>query len=506
MMISSSDELLRDGADPAVIIDQLRVIRGKRLALQDVSVRVACGTITGLLGPSGSGKTTLIRCIVGSQIIASGSVSVLGQPAGSAELRHRVGYMPQDPTIYNDLRVIDNIRYFAELCGVDRQAADEVIEAVDLRDHRTARCANLSGGQRARVSLACALVGRPDSASARRADHRPGSGIARRIMGSVHGAGAAWHHAVGVQPRNGRGRPLRRSVASAPGAAAGPHNAAPSTKGNRMHITGGSVSVHRPTHHHRARGRLTLQNYTATTARILRQLAADHRSVAMILLVPILIITLMYFMFENVPHRPGTPSGFNTACLVLLGLFPLFVMFVITAITMQRERASGTLERILTTPLRRLDLLAGYGTAFSIAAAAQATLACIVAFWFLGFDTAGSPVWVFAIAIVNAVLGVGLGLLCSAFARTEFQAVQFIPLVMVPQLLLAGIIVPRALMPTWLEWISNVMPASYALEALQQVGAHPELTGIAVRDVVVVLSFAVASLCLAAVTLRRRTS
>lgn len=162
MMISSSDELLRDGADPAVIIDQLRVIRGKRLALQDVSVRVACGTITGLLGPSGSGKTTLIRCIVGSQIIASGSVSVLGQPAGSAELRHRVGYMPQDPTIYNDLRVIDNIRYFAELCGVDRQAADEVIEAVDLRDHRTARCANLSGSQRARVSLACALVGRPD--------------------------------------------------------------------------------------------------------------------------------------------------------------------------------------------------------------------------------------------------------------------------------------------------------------------------------------------------------
>ncbi|CNM86197.1 oxidoreductase [Mycobacterium tuberculosis] len=125
-----------------------------------------------------------------------------------------------------------------------------------------------------------------------------------------------------------------------------------------MHITGGSVSVHRPTHHHRARGRLTLQNYTATTARILRQLAADHRSVAMILLVPILIIRLMYFMFENVPHRPGTPSGFNTACLVLLGLFPLFVMFVITAITMQRERASGTLERILTTTRsvrKRLD-------------------------------------------------------------------------------------------------------------------------------------------------------
>lgn len=225
----------------------------------------------------------------------------------------------------------------------------------------------------------------------------------------------------------------------------------------------------------------------------------------MVLLVPSLIITLMYFMFVNVPHPPGTPPPFNAACLILLGLFPLFLMFVITAITMQRERASGTLERILTSPLRRLDLLAAYGTAFSIAAAAQATLACVVAFWLLGFETSGSPAWVFVIAIVNAVLGVGLGLLCSAFARTEFQAVQFIPLVMVPQLLLAGIIVPRATMPEWLQWISNALPASYALEALQQVDAHPQLTGVAVRDMVIVLVFAAAALALAAVTLRRRT-
>lgn len=253
-------------------------------------------------------------------------------------------------------------------------------------------------------------------------------------------------------------------------------------------------------------GPLQLRSYWATTLRILRQLAGDHRSVAMILLVPSLVITLMYFMFYNGAHAPGTPSPFNNACLILLGLFPLFLMFVITSITMQRERASGTLERILTTPLRRGDLLAAYGTAFSIAAAAQATLACVVAFGLLGFETVGSPGWVFTIAIVNAVLGVGLGLLCSAFARTEFQAVQFIPLVMVPQLLLAGIIVPRAAMPEWLQWVSNALPASYALEALQQVGMYPELTGLAVRDIAIVLAFAAVALGLAAVTLRRRTA
>lgn len=271
-----------------------------------------------------------------------------------------------------------------------------------------------------------------------------------------------------------------------------------------MSVTGGSVSVGHPAQH-RARGKLSPQAYLATTARILRQLAADHRSVAMILLVPSLIIALMYFMFQNAPIRPGEVSPFNNACLILLGLLPLVVMFLITSIAMQRERASGTLERILTTPLRRLDLLGAYGTAFSIAAAAQATVACILAFWLLGFTTAGSAIWVFVIAIINAVLGVGLGLLASAFARTEFQAVQFMPVIVIPQLLLCGIIIPREMMPDWLQWISNVLPASYALEALRQVGAYPDLTATALRDIAIVVGFAVVALCLAAMTLRRRT-
>ncbi len=164
-MSSSRDELAPSRADTAVSIEHLRVIRGKRPALHDFSVQIAAGSITGLLGPSGCGKTTLIRCIVGTQITtgpSKGVVTVLGKPAGSADLRRRVGYLPQDPTIYNDLRILDNVRYFAVLYGFDRHDADAAIERVGLTDHRTALCGNLSGGQRTRVSLACALVCQPD--------------------------------------------------------------------------------------------------------------------------------------------------------------------------------------------------------------------------------------------------------------------------------------------------------------------------------------------------------
>jgi ABC-2 type transport system ATP-binding protein len=161
MMTSSRDELI-GGDGSAITIEHLTVVRGKRTALNDVSVRIARGTITGLLGPSGCGKSTLMRSIVGTQIVTSGQVTVLGKPAGSADLRRRVGYVTQDPTIYDDLRVVDNVRYFASLYGSDPKSADEAIAAVGLTDHQTATCGNLSGGQRTRVSLACALVSIPD--------------------------------------------------------------------------------------------------------------------------------------------------------------------------------------------------------------------------------------------------------------------------------------------------------------------------------------------------------
>jgi ABC-2 type transport system ATP-binding protein len=162
MMTSSNDELLRHRHEAAIDINRLRVVRGRRPALHDFSVRVARGTITGLLGPSGCGKTTLIRSIVGTQRIASGSVQVLGLPAGSSSLRQRIGYVPQNPTIYDDLRVVDNVRYFAALYGYDRQAAKTAVDRVGLADHGADYCGNLSGGQCTRVSLACALVCQPE--------------------------------------------------------------------------------------------------------------------------------------------------------------------------------------------------------------------------------------------------------------------------------------------------------------------------------------------------------
>ncbi|MEU5841783.1 ABC transporter permease [Rhodococcus sp. NPDC047139] len=245
--------------------------------------------------------------------------------------------------------------------------------------------------------------------------------------------------------------------------------------------------------------------YATTTTRILRQLRADHRTVAMIVLVPSLLMTLLYFMYQNSPAGPDGRTLFDRIAVTMLGILPFVVMFLVTSIAMQRERSSGTLERLLTTPLTKTALLGGYGSAFSLAAAVQAGLACAVSFGLLGVRSSGSVLWVLVVAVLVAVLGVSLGLLCSAFARTEFQAVQFMPVLVIPQFLLCGLLVPREDLPDWLRWISNVLPLSYAVEALQQITRNPGTTAVMVRDLVVVAVFAATALALGAATLRRRT-
>jgi ABC-2 type transport system permease protein len=237
----------------------------------------------------------------------------------------------------------------------------------------------------------------------------------------------------------------------------------------------------------------------STAARILRQLRHDRRTVGLLVVVPAVLLGLLFFMYDD-----AGPT-FDRIALVMLGVFPFVIMFLVTSIAMLRERTTGTLERLLTTPLGKLDLLFGYGIAFGVAAAVQAGVAVGAAYLLLGLDTAGPAGLVVVIAVVNAVLGVALGLFCSAFARTEFQAVQFLPVVVVPQLLLCGLFVPRAQMAGWLQAVADALPLSYAVEALAQVGAHTEATGTMWRDLTVVAGAAIVALVLAAATLRRRT-
>ena len=245
---------------------------------------------------------------------------------------------------------------------------------------------------------------------------------------------------------------------------------------------------------------------TATAGRVLRQLRHDHRTMAMMLVLPSLLLGLLHLLWKDLPTLPGQASVFDRVGLTMLGIFPFVVMFLVTSIAMLRERTSGTLERLLTTPLGRLDLLLGYGLAFGLAAALQALVTVTVATTVYDLDVVGDLWLVVLIAVLDAVLGVALGLLASAFARSEFQAVQFMPVIVLPQFFLCGLLVPREQMAGWLQAISDVLPLTYAVEALQEVGGSATATGTMWRDVGVVAGAALLALALAAATLRRRTS
>jgi ABC-2 type transport system permease protein len=237
-----------------------------------------------------------------------------------------------------------------------------------------------------------------------------------------------------------------------------------------------------------------------TTARILRQLRHDPRTIALLLVVPTLLLTLMRYVFDS------QPAIFDRIGVIMLGVFPFIAMFLVTSVAMLRERTTGTLERLLTTPMHKLDLLFGYGLAFALAAAVQAAVAAGLAYALLGLNTAGSAWTVAGLAIANAVLGMAIGLLVSAFARSEFQAVQFMPVVVLPQFFLCGLLVARGQMAGWLHAISDVLPLTWAVDALQQVGASSSATATMWRDVGIVAGAALLALAVGAATLRRRTS
>jgi ABC-2 type transport system permease protein len=238
----------------------------------------------------------------------------------------------------------------------------------------------------------------------------------------------------------------------------------------------------------------------ATATRVLRQLRHDPRTVVLLLIVPCVLEILLKYVLD------GQPFTFSRIGGPLLGLFPFITMFLVTSITMLRERTTGTLERLMAMPIAKLDLLLGYGLAFGAVAAVQAVLTTTVAFGLLDLSSTGSEADVIVFAIANSLLGMSLGLFVSAFANTEFQAVQFLPATVFPQLLLCGLLVPRDQMADVLDAVSSALPLTYAYEGLSRVTTGPGFDGTAWRDLAIVLVVTLLALALGATTLRRRTA
>ena len=236
----------------------------------------------------------------------------------------------------------------------------------------------------------------------------------------------------------------------------------------------------------------------ATSTRVLQQIRHDRRTLALLLIVPCVLMGLLAWIYQNTPvfDEIGAP---------LLGMFPFLIMFLVTSIATLRERQSGTLERLLTMPLGKADLIGGYAVAFGLLAALQAVIASSFALLVLGLDVAGAAWLLILVAVVDCLLGTALGLFLSAFATTEFQAVQFLPAFVLPQFLLCGLLVPRDQLPDVLRWISDILPLSYAVDAMQTITTDANGTASVLGDVAIVLGFVIALVVLGAATLRRRT-
>jgi ABC-2 type transport system permease protein len=238
----------------------------------------------------------------------------------------------------------------------------------------------------------------------------------------------------------------------------------------------------------------------ATTRRIFGQLSHDPRTIGLIFIVPCLLIALLRWLFSD------NLVVFNATAPAILGVFPFIIMFIITSITTLRERTGGTMERLMTLPIGKFDLIIGYMVAFGSLAIVQALLASVLLLYGFDLEVAGPHWFLIVMAPVTALLGTALGLFVSAFARTEFQAVQFMPALVFPQVLVGGLFIPLDKMPDVLQHIAYYLPLTYAIDALNEITNYSAITGNARRDVEVMLAFVVVSLCLAAITLRRKTA
>src|SRR5664280_695744 len=454
-----------------VVVDGLLVVRGGNEVLPGVSCSVQHGTVTERLrqahADAGDRRRTADRRRLGPGARNAGRVGAAARPGrlplpGVGGLRRPHGR--REPALLRRRPARPGVR---RRPGAGRRRPGPAGEPTGRIALWRSAGPGVAGQRAAR---------RPGGAGARRAHRRPGPGAAPGPVGAVPPVGRRRHHDLRFQPRDGRGHPMQPAVPDAHRAVPGrghPSRPAPADRRGR-HRDGLPAADRRRA---RARGsfgmnpRITL----ATAGRVLRQLRHDPRTIGLLLVVPVVLVTLLRLVYD------GKPQIFDRIGAALLGVFPLITMFLVTSIATLRERTSGTLERLLTMPLAKLDLLLGYALAFGAFAVLQ-------------------------VAVANAVLGTALGLFVSAFAASEFQAVQFMPAVILPQLLLCGLLLPRGQMQTVLRWVSNALPLSYAIDGLTRVTSTPGVPGAVLADLGIVLGCIVAALGLGAATLRRRTA
>jgi len=243
---------------------------------------------------------------------------------------------------------------------------------------------------------------------------------------------------------------------------------------------------------------MSLRRVFATAGRVLLQLLHDPRTIGLVLVVPCVLITLLKYVFDK------QPLVFNSVAPMLLGIFPLLMMFLVTSIATLRERKTGTLDRLMTMPISKFDFIFGYAVAFSLLALVQACVVSAVTLGLLGVTVLGGTVSVLLAAVLAALLGTSLGLFVSAFATSEFQAVELVMPILMPQILLCGLFVPRDQMAQALQWLSDVFPLTYSVDAMRQITTHAAWTSQLVRDLLVVVGCAILALILGSITIRRQ--
>ncbi len=243
---------------------------------------------------------------------------------------------------------------------------------------------------------------------------------------------------------------------------------------------------------------MSVRRTFSTTGRVLRQLRHDPRTLVMLFLVPPILMTIFKYVFED------QPMVFENFAPLYLGIFPMIMMFLVTSIVTLRERSTGTLDRLMTMPISKMDFIWGYAIAFSLLGFLQALFTTVIMIGPLGVSVAGGEIPTLIAAVMAAFLGTALGIFISAFAQSEFQAIQFMPAFIFPQFLVCGLFIPREQMAEVLQWFANIMPLTYSVDAMKQVAMYSDWTTALTNDLITVACFALGALVLGSLTIRRR--